>query len=210
MPSPLARSISQPVLDNISNSGRPPQRRSTKLTAASLDPIGRQSLDLQMLISNKERKERRSTTEIPRNNSDSVSIPRHLSMGPTIEVLGASASASNSATNSSTSMEDASSRNRTMTTSHSSASLQEMAPRHSTSSISSNHSTLSFSGSSTVSSRFSRIWSGGKDANGSNWSVGEFAEASGEAAAQGLVRGSDQNRNRNSMLNRLSGIWSRR
>lgn len=208
--SPLTRSMSQPVLENLR-----PHRPVTFAT----EPAARQSLDIQMLMSNQQRQARQSM-EAPRNDSDPdlpqqlyrrrtmqendqpkmVMIPRNLSMGPTIEVLAASGS------------EESMSRPRTSTSS--SVSLQESAPRHSTGSYSSGHSVsaMSFSGSATVSGRFSRMWSSGGKENGpsaGNWNVGEFAEASGEAAAQGLVR-SDQNRSRSSMLNRLSGIWSRR
>lgn len=85
----------------------------------------------------------------------------------------------------------------------SSIDYQEAMPRH------------SFSGSSTISGRFSRMWSYGsgkesmKDSGtASNWKMGEFAEASGEAAAQGLVK-PESTRSRTSMLHRLSGIWKR-
>ncbi|KAG0222860.1 hypothetical protein BGW42_006263 [Actinomortierella wolfii] len=43
-----------------------------------------------------------------------------------------------------------------------------------------------------------------------NWNVCDFAEASGEAAAQALVKPEESGRSRSSMLYRLSGIWSRR
>jgi hypothetical protein len=43
-----------------------------------------------------------------------------------------------------------------------------------------------------------------------NWNVGEFGEASAEAAAQGLVRPDHARARGGGMLNRLSGIWSRR
>ncbi|KAG0097833.1 hypothetical protein BGZ93_001873 [Podila epicladia] len=85
----------------------------------------------------------------------------------------------------------------------SSIDYQEAMPRH------------SFSGSSTISGRFSRMWSYGsgkeslKDSGtAGNWKMGEFAEASGEAAAQGLVK-PESTRSRTSMLHRLSGIWKR-
>ncbi|GJJ68986.1 uncharacterized protein EMPS_01332 [Entomortierella parvispora] len=202
-PSPLTRSVSQPVLENLR-----PYRPVTFAT----EPAVRQSLDIQMLMSNQQRQERQSM-DIPRNDSDPdlsqqlyrrrtmqengqpkmVTIPRNLSIGPTIEVLAASGS------------EESVPRHRTSTSS--SVSLQEAAPRHSTGSYSSTQSNLSFSGSATVSGRLSRMWSSSGKENGpsaGNWNVGEFAEASGEAAAQGLVR------SKSSMLNRLSGIWSRR
>ncbi|KAG0343381.1 hypothetical protein BG004_005349 [Podila humilis] len=94
----------------------------------------------------------------------------------------------------------------------SSIGYHEAAPRH------------SFSGSSTISGRFSRMWSYGSNNNNNNnnnskecqkesgsvgnWRMGEFAEASGEAAAHGLVK-SDSIRSRTSVFNRLSGLWKR-
>ncbi|KAF9299916.1 hypothetical protein BGZ74_008500 [Mortierella antarctica] len=93
----------------------------------------------------------------------------------------------------------------------------ETKPRNSTSSIDYQEAMPrhSFSGSSTISGRFSRMWSYGsgkesmKDSGtAGNWKMGEFAEASGEAAAQGLVKPAST-RSRTSMLHRLSGIWKR-
>ncbi|KAG0355888.1 hypothetical protein BG005_005191 [Podila minutissima] len=93
----------------------------------------------------------------------------------------------------------------------------ETKPRNSTSSIDYQEAMPrhSFSGSSTISGRFSRMWSYGsgkesmKDSGtAGNWKMGEFAEASGEAAAQGLVK-PESTRSRTSMLHRLSGIWKR-
>ncbi|KFH64315.1 hypothetical protein MVEG_10140 [Podila verticillata NRRL 6337] len=85
----------------------------------------------------------------------------------------------------------------------SSIDYQEAMPRH------------SFSGSSTISGRFSRMWSysSGKDimkdsGTAGNWKMGEFAEASGEAAAQSLIK-PESTRSKASMLHRLSGIWKR-
>ncbi|KAF9946865.1 hypothetical protein BGZ72_011065 [Mortierella alpina] len=231
LPSPLTRSSSQPLLDQIK-----PKRAPVSFTA---DTVARQSLDLQRLVLNQERTEHRKSVE-PRNDSDSdlpgqllrrrtmqevpnprlVPMPRYHSMRTGMDLGGSSSSSSSG-------LEDGFG-SRGLEYQHhqqqpagasasSSGSLQEIAAsRHSTSSLSSGHSntTTAFSGSATVSGRLSRIWTGreysGRDGSAAgNWNAAEFGEASGEAAAQGLVK-PDPSRSRASMLNRLSGIWLRR
>ncbi|KAI8595379.1 hypothetical protein EDD21DRAFT_391384, partial [Dissophora ornata] len=216
----LIRSTSQSVLDFVK-----PRR------PFALDTTARQSLDLQRLASNLDRNADKNRIPEPRNDSDSdlpgsmfrrrtmqetpnpkigVNVPRYHSMGPMMESINSSSSEN---PNHHVHLLHHS------TASGSSTSLQEIsAPRHSTSSMSSGHSgSTSFSGSATVSGRFSRVWSATnagsreslKDGSGGNWNVSEFGEASGDAAAQALAR-AEHGRSRGSMLNRLSGMWSRR
>ncbi|KAF9095588.1 hypothetical protein BGX23_000274 [Mortierella sp. AD031] len=234
LPSPLTRSISQPVMEHVKPKRMP--------VSFANEAVARQSLDLTRLAMNQERASeserltgqirddsdsdlpgqllRRRTMQEPNSNPSRLSIlPRHHTMAPTTMVGTHSAP---------TTPEEASGgkgsyhqQQHHISSSHDSSSriLQEIAaPRLSTSSIS------SLSGSSTV-GRFSRIWSssssgtivGGGKENSSitsstvvgNWNAGEFGEASGEAAALSLVR-PEHTRTRVSMLNRLSGIWSRR
>ncbi|KAF9192647.1 hypothetical protein BGZ50_008354 [Haplosporangium sp. Z 11] len=211
---PLLRSSSQPALEQVKN---------RRLPASFMhDTAARQSLDLQMLISNQERTERERNTG-PRNDSDSdlpgyllrrrtmqetpnprlVPMPRYHSMGLGIESHRASLDLEGTLEKSQPLQQS------TGTTS------DIAAPRHSTGSLPSGHSTaMTFSGSATVSGRFSRIWTGAakdyaREGSAGNWNAGEFGEASGEAAAQSLVR-PEHSRARGSMLNRLSGMWSRR
>jgi hypothetical protein len=108
-------------------------------------------------------------------------------------------------------------------TSGSSTSLQDMAQQH-PSRGSGHGASASYSGGGTVTGRLSRMWSSSSSSTSSKesvssgtWNAGEFGEASGETATQGLVR-TESNRLRGSnggaanggMLNRLSGLWSRR
>ncbi|KAG0022950.1 hypothetical protein BGZ81_008305 [Podila clonocystis] len=144
-----------------------------------------------------------------------LTIPRYHSMGPTMEVMGGNSpnsdnGHSHSGTNTPT--------DRRSLSRPSSPSM----PRPS-SAASGAYSTLS--GSATVSGRFARMWSAAQNSNGikdfsregsglngsAGWHAGEFAEASSTAATENLMR-SDSTRGstRGSMLNRLSGIWSRR
>ncbi|KAF9290893.1 hypothetical protein BGZ68_005809 [Mortierella alpina] len=233
LPSPLLRSSSQPLLDQIK-----PKRTPVSFTA---DTVARQSLDLQRLVLNQERTEHRKSMET-RNDSDSdlpgqllrrrtmqdvanprlVPMPRYHSMRTGMDLGGSSSSGFGDG---STSRGEEYHHHQQQqqhlpagaSASSSSGSLQEIAAsRHSTSSLSSGYSnsTTAFSGSATVSGRLSRIWTGkeyaGKDAAApGTWNAAEFGEASGEAAAQGLVK-PDHSRSRASMLNRLSGIWLRR
>ncbi|CAO3571898.1 unnamed protein product [Mortierella alpina] len=240
LPSPLTRSSSQPLLDQIK-----PRRAPVSFTS---DTVARQSLDLQRLVLNQERTEHRKSIE-PRNDSDSdlpgqllrrrtmqdvanprlVPMPRYHSVRTGMD-LGSSSSSSYGFEDGSASrgqenyqqqLEQQQQQQQQppagASASSSSGSLQEIAAsRHSTSSLSSGYSnpTTAFSGSATVSGRLSRIWTGkeyvGKDGStAGTWNAAEFGEASGEAAAQGLVK-PDHSRSRASMLNRLSGIWLRR
>ncbi|KAG0059725.1 hypothetical protein BGZ89_000166 [Linnemannia elongata] len=234
LPSPLTRSISQPVIEQI-KPRRPP-------VSFASEPVVRQSLDLQRLAMNQERAgESERLNGQPRNDSDSdlpgqlfrrrtmqeptlnpsrLSIlPRHHTMGPSGNIETRSAPTTPDEMPDSGKGSHYQQQRHTLSSSQdSSKSLQDIAaPRLSTSSIS------SLSGSSTV-GRFSRMWSssassaaaaGGKENSApgmvvGNWSAGEFGEASAEAAAQSLVR-PELNRSRGGgMLNRLSGIWSRR
>ncbi|KAG0263893.1 hypothetical protein BG011_007847 [Mortierella polycephala] len=208
---PLLRSSSQPMLEQV---------RRRRLPASFMhDTTARQSLDLQMLISNQERTERDRSTG-PRNDSDSdlpgyllrrrtmqetpnprlVPMPRYHSMGLGIESHRASLD-----------LEGTLEKGQHLQQSAGTTS-DIAAPRHSTGSLPSGHSAaITFSGSATVSGRFSRIWTGAakdyaREGSGGNWNAGEFGEASGEAAAQNLVR-PEHSRARGSMLNRLSGMW---
>ncbi|KAF9964283.1 hypothetical protein BGZ70_006685 [Mortierella alpina] len=193
LPSPLTRSSSQPLLDQIK-----PRRAPVSFTA---DTVARQSLDLQRLVLNQERTEyhsMRTGMDLGGSSSSSSSGFEDGSASRGLEYHQQQPPGGTSA-------------------SSSSGCLQEIAAsRHSTSSLSSGYSnpTTAFSGSATVSGRLSRIWTGkeyaGKDGSAAGtWNAAEFGEASGEAAAQGLVK-PDHNRSRASMLNRLSGIWLRR
>ncbi|KAF9346740.1 hypothetical protein BGX26_001751, partial [Mortierella sp. AD094] len=191
LPSHLTRSISQSALENI-------KLRRLPVSFAS-DSNPRQSLDLQRLASNMDRSAEKARNFEPRNDSDS-DLPGLLFRRRTIQETS-----SNVEDGSTTSPQDSS------------------APRHSTSSVSSGHS--GSTGAVNVSSRLSRMWSSSNSSSkeslclrdgsisssssASNWNASEFGEACGEAAAQNLAR-SDSNRSRGSMLNRLSGIWSRR
>ncbi|KAF9570679.1 hypothetical protein EC968_001512 [Mortierella alpina] len=231
LPSPLTRSSSQPLLDQIK-----PKRAPVSFTA---DTVARQSLDLQRLVLNQERTEYRKSVE-PRNDSDSdlpgqllrrrtmqevanprlVPMPRYHSMRTGMD-LGSSSSGFDDGSGSRGQeyhhQQQQQHQPAGASASSSAGSLQEIAAsRHSTSSLSSGYSnaTTAFSGSATVSGRLSRIWTGkeytGKDGSpAGTWNAAEFGEASGEAAAQGLVK-PDHSRSRASMLNRLSGIWLRR
>ncbi|KAF8943391.1 hypothetical protein BGZ47_005485 [Haplosporangium gracile] len=235
LPSPLTRSTSQPVIEQV-------KLKRTPVSFAG-EPAVRQSLDLQRLAMNQERaSESERLTGQLRNDSDSdlsgqlfrrrtmqdpTIIPSRLSILPRHHTMGPSG---NMETHSTPTTPDEMSgsgkgshyhqqQHHTLSSSQdSSKSLQDIAaPRLSTSSIS------SLSGSSTV-GRFSRMWSssansaaaGGKESNApnavvGNWSAGEFGEASAEAAAQSLVRSElTRTRGGGGMLNRLSGIWSRR
>ncbi|KAF9923030.1 hypothetical protein FBU30_006861 [Linnemannia zychae] len=211
-PSPLIRSVSQPVIDQVKPK-RPPVSFASEGTV-------RQSLDIQRLTMNQERatESERLAGQL-RNDSDSdlpgqllrrrtmqdISLnPSRLSILPHHHTMGSTAHSS-----SPTTPEEL--------PNGSPKGVQEAAPRLSTSSIS------SLSGSSTISGRFSRMWSSassnmtavGKEnaASGtvmSNWNAGEFGEASAEAATQNLVRPELTRTRGVGMLNRLSGIWSRR
>ncbi|KAG9068715.1 hypothetical protein KI688_010998 [Linnemannia hyalina] len=238
LPSPLTRSISQPVIEQI-KPRRPP-------VSFASEPVVRQSLDVQRLAMNQERANeserlngllkndsdsdlpgqlfRRRTMQEPILNPSRLSIlPRHHSMGPSGNMETRSTPTSPDEMPGSGKGSHYQQQHHTLSSSQdSSKSLQDIAaPRLSTSSIS------SLSGSSTV-GRFSRMWSssassaaaaGGKENSApgvvaGNWNVGEFGEASAEAAAQSLAR-PELNRTRGGsggggMLNRLSGIWSRR
>ncbi|KAF9147821.1 hypothetical protein BG015_010487 [Linnemannia schmuckeri] len=238
LPSPLTRSISQPVIEQVKLK-RPP-------VSFASEPVVRQSLDLQRLAMNQERASeserlngqlrndsdsdlpgqlfRRRTMQDPTlNPSRLLILPRHHTMGPSghMETRSTPTTPDEMPGSGKGSHYQQQQQHHTLSSSQdSSKSLQDIAaPRLSTSSIS------SLSGSSTV-GRFSRMWSssannaavGGKDNNApnavvGNWSAGEFGEASAEAAAQSLVR-PELTRTRGGggggMLNRLSGIWSRR
>ncbi|KAF9140550.1 hypothetical protein BGX30_006362 [Mortierella sp. GBA39] len=240
LPSPLTRSISQPVIEQI-------KPRRLPVSFAS-EPVVRQSLDVQRLAMNQERASeserlngllkndsdsdlpgqlfRRRTMQEPILNPSRLSIlPRHHTMGPSGNMETRSTPTTPDEMPGSGRGSHYQQQHHTLSSSQdSSKSLQDIAaPRLSTSSIS------SLSGSSTV-GRFSRIWSssassgaaaGGKEnsapgAVAGNWNVGDFGEASAETAAQSLVR-PELNRTRGGgggggggMLNRLSGIWSRR
>ncbi|KAF9378437.1 hypothetical protein CPB97_009584 [Podila verticillata] len=142
-----------------------------------------------------------------------LAIPRYHSMGPTMEVMGGSSSPSSDHNHSQSGANSPSGRL--------SRPSSPSTPRPS-SAASGAYSTLS--GSATVSSRFARMWSAAQSSNGikdfsregsgngsAGWHVGEFAETTSAAATESLAR-SDPARGstRGSMLNRLSGIWSRR
>ena len=241
LPSPLTRSTSQPVLEQV-RPKRPP-------VSFASEVIVRQSLDLQRLAMNQERATesersngqarndsdsdlpgqlfRRRTMQEPNSNPSRLSIlPRLHTMGPTMSM---------DSHNSTPTTPDEMSGNgkgahyhhhqqQHLSSSQDSSSrtpLQDIsAPRLSIGSIS------SLSGSSTVSGRFSRMWSssssnsigggGGKENSApsavvaGNWNADEFGEANGEAAAQSLVRPEHTRTRASGMLNRLSGIWSRR
>ncbi|KAF9198696.1 hypothetical protein BGZ49_000414, partial [Haplosporangium sp. Z 27] len=204
--SPLLRSSSQSTFDHL-------KPRRLPLSLAS-DSNPRQSLDLQRLASNMDRSAEKARNLEPRNDSDSdlpgllfrrrtiqdtldpkigTTVPRFSSMGPAAENMN-SYSSSN--------VEDGSISSQDLSVS-----------RHSS----------GMSGTATVSSRLSRMWSSSNSgsreslrdsslsssSSASNWNVSEFGEASGEAAAQNLAR-PNSNQSRGGMLNRLSGIWSRR
>ncbi|KAG0085643.1 hypothetical protein BGZ92_008843, partial [Podila epicladia] len=141
-----------------------------------------------------------------------LSIPRYHSMGPTMEMGGNSPNSDNGVRSGTNTPTDRRSLSRPPSPS---------VPRPS-SAASGAYSTLS--GSATVFGRFARMWSAAQSSNGikdfsregsgngsAGWHVGEFAEATSTAAPESLVR-SDSTRGstRGSMLNRLSGIWSRR
>lgn len=144
-----------------------------------------------------------------------LAIPRYHSMGPTMEVIGGSSSPNSDHNHSQSGRNSPSGRNMSRPSSPS-------IPRPS-SAASGAYSTLS--GSATVSGRFARMWSAAQSSNGikdfsreggglngsAGWNVGEFAEAASAAATESLVRSdSARGSTRGSMLNRLSGIWSRR
>ncbi|KAF9126923.1 hypothetical protein BGW39_006223, partial [Mortierella sp. 14UC] len=223
-PSPLTRSVSQPVIEQVKPK-RPP-------VSFASEVVARQSLDLQRLAMNQERaiESERLNGQL-RNDSDSDlpgqlfrrrtmqeqnSNPSRLSILPRNHTMGLT---THSAPTTPEEMPGSGkgSQYQQQQQCHSDGSPKAMqdiaAPRLSTSSIS------SLSGSSTVSGRFSRMWSSGATAAGDkentapgamlgNWNAGEFGEASAEAAALSLVR-PDRARG-GGMLNRLSGIWSRR
>ncbi|KAF9992193.1 hypothetical protein BGZ79_003398, partial [Entomortierella chlamydospora] len=191
LPSHLTRSISQSALENIR------LRRLPASLASDSNP--RQSLDLQRLASNMDRSAEKARNFEARNDSDS-DLPGLLFHRRSLQET-------------SFNVEDVS------TTSPQDSS----APRRSTSSISSGHS--GSTGTVNVSSRLSRMWSSSNSgsreslclrdgsipgsSSASNWNANEFGGACGEAAAQNLAH-PDINRSKGSMLNRLSGIWSRR
>ncbi|KAF9313837.1 hypothetical protein BG003_004766 [Podila horticola] len=143
-----------------------------------------------------------------------LAIPRYHSMGPTMEVMGGNSPNSDNGPHSGTNTPT----DRRSVSRPPSPSI----PRPS-SAASGAYSTLS--GSATVSGRFARMWSAAQNSNGikdfsregsglngsAGWHVGDFAEAASAAATENLTR-SDSTRGstRSSMLNRLSGIWSRR
>jgi hypothetical protein len=237
-PSPLHRSISQPIIEQVKPK-RPP-------VSFANEAAVRQSLDIQRLAMNQERaSESERLNGQMRNDSDSdlpgqlfrrrtmqdsslnpsrLSIfPRHHSMGAPVGMETRSAPTTPDempGSGKGSHYQQYEQQQHTLSSSQeSSKSLQDIAaPRLSTSSIS------SLSGSSTVSGRFSRMWSstasgavaGGKENSApssavvGNWNAGEFGEASAEAAAQGLVRPELTRSRGGGMLNRLSGIWSRR
>ncbi|KAG0296049.1 hypothetical protein BGZ96_010340 [Linnemannia gamsii] len=236
-PSPLHRSISQPVIEQV-KPRRPP-------VSFASEAAVRQSLDIQRLALNQERASESerlngqlrndSDSDLPgqlfrrRTMQDSALNPSRLSIHPRHHTMGLPAGMeTRSAPTTPDEMPGSGKgshyqqhqQQHTLSSSQdSSRSLQDIAaPRLSTSSIS------SLSGSSTVSGRFSRMWSstasgvaaGGKENSAPssavvcNWSAGEFGEASAEAAAQGLVRPELTRSRGGGMLNRLSGIWSRR
>ncbi|KAF9907666.1 hypothetical protein EC991_010698 [Linnemannia zychae] len=227
-PSLLTRSVSQPVIEQIKPK-RPP-------VSFASESVARQSLDLQRLAMNQERAiENERLSGQLRNDSDSDlpgqlfrrrtmqeqnSNPSRLSILPRNHTMGLT---THSAPTTPEEMPGSGKGSQYLQQQqcHSDGSSKVMqdiaAPRLSTSSIS------SLSGSSTVSGRFSRMWSsgvssaaaGGKEntvpgAVMGNWNAGEFGEASAEAAAQSLVRPDLARARGGGMLNRLSGIWSRR
>ncbi|KAK3847293.1 MAG: hypothetical protein J3R72DRAFT_189627 [Linnemannia gamsii] len=227
-PSPLIRSISQPVIEQV-KPRRPP-------VSFASEVVARQSLDLQRLAMNQERVteserlngqlkndsdsdlpgqlyRRRTMQEANMNPSRLSILPRHHSAGPTTQ------SAPTTPEEMPGSGKGSQYQQQQCHSDGSSKGMQDIAaPRLSTSSIS------SLSGSSTVSGRFSRMWTssaaesaaaGGKENNTpitvmGNWNAGDFGEASAEAAAQSLVRPDLARARGGGMLNRLSGIWSRR
>ncbi|KAG0273402.1 Vacuolar protein sorting-associated protein 4 [Linnemannia exigua] len=230
-PSPLIRSISQPVIEQV-RLKRPP-------VSFASEVVARQSLDLQRLAMNQERATeserlngqlrndsdsdlpgqlfRRRTMQEANLNSSRLSIlPRHHSAGPTTQ------SAPTTPEEMPGSGKGSQYQQQQCHSDGSSKAMQDMAaPRLSTSSIS------SLSGSSTVSGRFSRMWSssaansaaaGGKENTTpgtvmGNWNAGEFGEASAEAAAQSLVRPDLARARGGGMLNRnesLRDVYIRR
>ncbi|KAF9431446.1 hypothetical protein BGZ76_000295 [Entomortierella beljakovae] len=219
---PLIRSLSQPVFENFK------PRRLPALLASELNP--RQSLDLQRLACNMDRSAEKVGNIEPRNDSD-TDLPGLLFRRRTIQDTPClrigngynmgSVEALTSRSSSSISDEVAIKQHQH---NNSTTSLQELPPRHSTGSMSStNSSSTVFSGTATVSSRLSKMWStsnsssrdslrdgsNSSSSSASNWNASEFGEASGEAAAQNLAR-SDSNRSKSGVFNRLSGIWSRK
>ncbi|KAF9329610.1 hypothetical protein BG006_007333, partial [Podila minutissima] len=144
-----------------------------------------------------------------------LTIPRYHGLGPTtMEVMGGGGNSPNS-DNGARSGANTPTDRRSL-----SRPPSPSMPRPS-SAASGAYSTLS--GSATVSGRFARMWSAAQSSHGikdfsregsgngsAGWHVKEFAEATNTAAEQ-LVR-LDSTRGgstRGSMLNRLSGIWSR-
>ncbi|KAF9896646.1 hypothetical protein BX616_007019 [Lobosporangium transversale] len=203
----LTRSASQPALeDNIK-----PKRSPVTFVKEAI--VARQSLDLQRLAVNLDRtadKARKSMEH--RNDSDSdlpgllfrrrtmqeiVPFPKmnnktsqYHTMGPSVNLTTLSDNQFHQQQHSN----------------GSTSSLQEASPRLSIGSIS--------SGSATVSGRFSRMWSSSNSTSKENLDVNDFGDSivsSGEHASAGtLTPNGTTNRPRNSMLNRLSGLWSRR
>ncbi|KAG9326055.1 hypothetical protein KVV02_000766 [Mortierella alpina] len=237
LPAPLTRSSSQPLLDQLKPKRAPVSFTADTVARQSLD-LQRLVLNQERTEHRRSVEPRNdSDSDLPGQllrrrtmqevaNPRLVPMPRYHSMRTGMDLGGSSSSSG---------FEDGSASSRSQeyhhyhhqqqqpagaSTSSSSGSLQEIAAsRHSTSSLPSGYSnatttTSAFSGSATVSGRLSRIWTGkeyaGKEGSAAGtWNAAEFGEASGEAAAQGLVK-PDQSRSRASMLNRLSGIWLRR
>ncbi|KAF9339194.1 hypothetical protein BGZ91_006745 [Linnemannia elongata] len=234
LPSPLTRSISQPAIEQIKPRRPPVSFASEPVVRQSLDlqrlAMNQERAGESERLNGQPRNDsdsdlpgqlfRRRTMQEPTLNPSRLSIlPRHHTVGPSGNIETRSAPTTPDEMPDSEKGSHYQQQRHTLSSSQdSSKSLQDIAaPRLSTSSIS------SLSGSSTV-GRFSRMWSssassaaaaGGKENSApgmvvGNWSAGEFGEASAEAAAQSLVR-PELNRSRGGgMLNRLSGIWSRR
>ncbi|KAG0286891.1 hypothetical protein BGZ98_004889, partial [Dissophora globulifera] len=229
-PSLLTRSMSQPMLEQV-KPRRPP-------VSFALEATARQSLDLQRLASNLDRAVDKDRYYEPRNDSDSdlpsllfrrrtmqdtvppkisgmMTMPRYHSMGPTMESLASSSSISDENSSQFQRQAQQQQQQQQYDQDGSSNMLQDgsMASQPRLSS-SSGHSESVLASGGTATGRFSRMWSSASHSGSreslkegtvaGNWNVGEFGEASGEAAVQALARP------RGSVLNRISGIWSRR
>ncbi|KAF9354699.1 hypothetical protein BGX34_010858 [Mortierella sp. NVP85] len=222
---PLSRSLSQPLVEQV-------KRR--KPLPFAMDSSIRQSLDLQRLMSNQDRTGGKAKEGEVRNESDSDlpgvlsrrrtmetaptrhgTLPRYNGVGHVVEAMSrASISEENPSRSQQLRFQQS--------TSGSSTSLQDMAQQQTRGS--GHGASASYSGSGTVTGRLSRMWSSSSSStsskesvSGGTWNAGEFGDASSEAATQALVR-TESNRLRGNnggaanggMLNRLSGLWSRR
>ncbi|KAI1318590.1 hypothetical protein EDD11_006281 [Mortierella claussenii] len=224
----LAPSLSQSTLES-SRPKRPP-------VSFAMDVTARQSLDLQRLAMNLDRTADKDRNMEPKNDSE-TDLPsllfrrrtmqetqhpklsnmalRYHSVGPVMEALNGS------------SISDEYQAHQLQRSNGSSSSLQDMSGG--ASDIGGERGGLGVhrnsigsapSGSATVSGRFSRMWTTSNASSKENLNVPEFGEmqlggevgggiGQGPPSSPGLAR-SDNSRSRGSMLNRLSGIWSRR